>query len=438
MQCSRLAAPGLLLAAVFAAAPAWAEVGLRVEAQPISDPIQAFVNVTDANGDPVAGLTAADFTVTLDGVPVVIQPSDLTLPPSQDPNQKVSVVFAMDFSVSVTSVALAALQDAVITFIDAMNDGDHAAILKFNGEAGASIVQPFVAIDHGVNSAALEAAVMEDYPGGLTNIYDALQLAIEHFATPPSPLPAGPKAVILVSDAAENSSDATQSDVIALANENSIPIFTIGVGHFTGPNRVEILTNLAVQTGGVFLGAPTDEDIAEAYATISQLLNNEYLLTIASGITDCAEHTLEVTVAGQAAPASATFTRRDCDVMPDPFSFTSQTALRTDIQATSNTITITGIEIDVKIDTVDGRYSVGCNGTFTSDPGTISNGQTVCVRHATSTEFSATTVTTLTVGRASATFTSTTRSEPSAGGGGATGALELLIGLLLLRRRRTV
>ncbi len=422
---------------MFAAVPAWADVDLRVEGQPITDPIQAFVTVTDVNGNPVAGLTAADFTVTLDGVPVVIQPADLTLPPAQDPNQKVSVLFAMDFSVSVTNVALAALQDAVITFIDSMNDGDHAAILKFNGELGISIVQPFVAIDHGTNSAALEAAVLGDYSGGGTNMYDALVVGIEHFTTLPNPLPAGPKAIILVSDAAENSSVSTENGVISLANDNSIPIFTIGVGSFNGPNRIERMTNLAEQTGGTFLPAPNDVQIAEAYATLSQLLNNEHLLTIASGITDCTEHTLEVAVSGQTIPASAIFTRRACDVMPDPFSFASQTGLNTGRQATSNTITITGIETDAVINSSNGQYSIGCNGTFTSAPGTISNGQTVCARHTTSAQYSATTTTTLRVGDGSGTFTSTTRAEPSSGGGGATGALELLIGLLLLRRRRS-
>jgi VWFA-related protein len=387
------------------------------------------------NGIPVPGLAAADFTVTLDGVPVVIQPADLTLPPAQDPNQKVSVLFVMDFSASVTNVALTALRDAVTTFIESMNDGDHAAILKFNRDLGASIVHPFVAIDHGVNSAALEAVVLEDYPGGGTNIYDALILAIEHFVAPPSALPAGPKAIILVSDAAENSSVVTESDVISSANDNSIPIFTIGVGSFNGPNRIERLTNLAEQTGGDFLPAPNDQEIAAAYATISQLLNNEYLLTIASGITDCAEHTLEIVVTGQAAPASAEFTRRNCDVTPDPFSFSSQTGVNTGRQLTSNTITVTGVEIDVVINSTNGRYSIGCNDNFTSSPGTISNGQTVCVRHATSDEYATTTMTTLKVGNVTATFASTTRSEPS-GGGGATGALELLVGLWLLRRRR--
>ena len=78
---------------------------------------------------------------------------------------------------------------AGIAFIDAMNDGDQVAILKFNVTSGASIVQEFVAIDHGVNSAALEAVVMEEYAGDGTNIYDALQLGIEYLVSPPNPLP---------------------------------------------------------------------------------------------------------------------------------------------------------------------------------------------------------------------------------------------------------
>jgi uncharacterized protein (TIGR03382 family) len=122
-------------------------------------------------------------------------------------------------------------------------------------------------------------------------------------------------------------------------------------------------------------------------------------------------------------------------VTPDPFSFSSQTGVNTGRQLTSNTITVTGVEIDVVINSTNGRYSIGCNDNFTSSPGTISNGQTVCVRHATSDEYATTTMTTLKVGNVTATFASTTRSEPS-GGGGATGALELLVGLWLLRRRR--
>jgi VWFA-related protein len=437
--------PGLLFAATaLAAFAASADVQLRVEGRPFSAPIQAFVKVTDANGNPISGLTFADFTVTLDGAPVPLQPADLTLPPSQDPNQRVSVVFAMDYSMSVTDIALTAMQDAVLAFIDSMADGDYAAIIKFNdtNPNQASVVQSFTAIDHGANSLTLETAVMSDYPGDGTNILDAIILAVDQFAVPPVPLPDGPKAVIVVTDGGDNRSAATEAEVIASANDNGIAVFTVGVGDLSLPGRTELLTNLAAETSGDFFPAPDDAAISDAYASISELLNNEYVISFVSSISDCAVHTLIVAVAGQAAPASVVFTRRICDTTPNSFAFTAQTGVAPNTAVNSNTVTIAGIEVPADISVINGSYSIGCGAasTFTTGSGTISDGQTVCVRQQTSGQASTTRTTTLTVGSVAVAFTTTTRAAANpggGGGGGATGLVELLLGLsMLLARRR--
>jgi len=151
----------LLLAGPLAGA-AQAAIDLRVEARPIADPIEVFVTVTDANGDPVGGMASGDFTVTLDGAPIVIQPGDFSLPPAQDPGANVSVVFVMDYSGSVQDTALAAMQDAVINFISAMTTGDYAAIVKFNdtNPDRASVIQPFTQVDGGPGTAALADAIL--------------------------------------------------------------------------------------------------------------------------------------------------------------------------------------------------------------------------------------------------------------------------------------
>ena len=434
----RTVAAHVLLAVVLFAGPAQATVELRVEARPISDPIEAFVTVTDVNG-PVGGLLAGDFTVTLDGVAVPL--GGFTLPPSQDPNQRVSVVFVMDYSSSVQSVALTAMQDAVIAFINAMNTGDFAAIIKFNdtNPDRASVVQPFTAIDGGAGTSALIGAVMAPYPGEGTNLLDAINLAIAQFNAPPVPLPSGPKAIIAITDGGENASSVTESTVIAGANGSSLPLFMVGVGNVTNQVRLDLLNSLATNTGGDYLSAPSDAEIAAAYATISQLLNSEYLLTIPSTISDCGEHTLQVTVAGQGAPVSATFRR--CDDTPNAFSFTNRTDVARDTVLTSNAVTISGIDVPVQISVSGGEYSIGCGATFTSANGTIDGGQAVCVRHTSSSSFSTMQVTTLTVGGVAGTFTSTTRAAPpptNRGGGGALGVVELLLGLTVLvsRRRR--
>ncbi len=449
----------LLLAAALLAGPVRADVSLRVEARPISDRIQTFITVSDANGDPVGVvLDASDFVVILDEHTVAIQPSDLAQPPAQDPDQKVSVVFVMDYSGSIDDAEKTAMEDAVITFIGAMKVGDNAAIIKFNdGNAEkVEVVADFTPIDDpalcgtACNIALKTAASTDHIGGGNTNLLDAIEKGINLFLMPPFPLPSGPWAIIMTTDGDDNVSTVSQSTVIADANGSGIPIFAIGIGNIV-THGLKLLTDLANQTGsGDPILAPVPADISAAYATVSLLLNNEYLLTIPSaisdGITDCEPHIMQVTVAGQPLPGSATFSRRDCDTTPDPFSFTNQTGVKPNRAVTSNTVTISGVEVGHSVNiTIDkGKYSIGCGSddTFTSSDGTIINDETVCVRHFTDATFSTARVTTLTVGTASVTFTSTTSAEPppNRGGGGAMGIAELLAGLVALaaRRRRAV
>ncbi|MGQ0700370.1 MAG: choice-of-anchor Q domain-containing protein [Panacagrimonas sp.] len=96
------------------------------------------------------------------------------------------------------------------------------------------------------------------------------------------------------------------------------------------------------------------------------------------------------------------------DTAPDAFSFTDQTGVPLNSQRTSDIVTITGINTPAPISVVGGQFSIGCTGTFTATATTISSGQTVCVRHTSSSLGSTATNTTLTVGGVSDTFTSTT------------------------------
>ena len=88
-----------------------AAVTLRVDAQPVAEPIQVFVNVTSSSGAPVTGLQAGDFTVRVDGT-TVASPT-FSLPPASG-GGKVSVVLAMDMSASVKNAALEYMQQAEV------------------------------------------------------------------------------------------------------------------------------------------------------------------------------------------------------------------------------------------------------------------------------------------------------------------------------------
>ncbi len=319
-QRSSWLAAALLAAVALFVSPAQAGIAVRVEAAPVSDPIQVFVTVTDGSGAPIGGLDASAFTVSVDGVVIPQANTTFTLPPTQDPSQKVSVIFAMDYSESVTSIARDVMEDSVVTFINSMNPGDFAAIIKFNdtNPLKASLVIPFTEIDgpSGAGTSALISAVMSPYPGNGTNLLDAINLGIDHFVASSSLLPAGPKAVVVITDGNENASVITKEGVVEdNASANSIPIFLIGVGTI---NRLELMNRLAAQSGGEVLVAPTSPEIAAAYVTISELLNNEYLVSVPSSITDCDQHTLGVSVTGQTSPTSATFQRCGAVVVPPP------------------------------------------------------------------------------------------------------------------------
>jgi VWFA-related protein len=308
----------VLLAAAFFAGPASAAVDLRVESRPIGNPIEAYVTVTDAAGNPVGGLTAGSFTLTLDGNPITIQPGDFSLPPSANPDKNVTVVFAMDYSPSTVGDARAAMEGAVVDFINSMSPGDYAAIVKFNvsNPAGASVVQPFTLIDGAAGTDTLVNAAMLPYPGSSSNVYDGINVALEHFIAPPAnvTLPSGPRAVVVISDGIDNASINTLTFVTDKASSLGIPLFTIGVGT-PGTTGSNVMNALAARTGGNFISAPTQAEVTNAYATISSRLDNGYLLSFASSITDCNQHTLAVTVAGQGTQ-STNFTR--CDATTGP------------------------------------------------------------------------------------------------------------------------
>lgn len=307
----------VLLMAAFLAGSANAAVDLRVESRPISNPIDAYVTVTDSAGNPVGGLTLADFTVTLDGNPVTIQSSDFSLPPSANPAKNVSVVFVMDYSPSTTGDPRAAMQQAVVDFVNSMSAGDYAAIVKFNASnpAGASVVQPFTLTDTAGKDTLVNVA-MQPYPGSSSNVYDAINVALDHFLSPPAgvTLPSGPRAVVLISDGVDNASVNTSSFVIDKASSLGIPLFTIGVGT-PGATGSNIMNLLAARTGGTYISAPSQSAVTDAYQTIASRLDNGYLLSFISTITDCNPHTLTVTVRGHGS-SEVRFTR--CDATTGP------------------------------------------------------------------------------------------------------------------------
>ena len=95
------------------------------------------------------------------------------------------------------------------------------------------------------------------------------------------------------------------------------------------------------------------------------------------------------------------------DDVPDAFAFADKFNVALSTQITSDPIVVAGIDTAAAIEVTGGEYSIN-GGAFTSDPGTVANGDSVRARHTSSASNNTATDTVITIGGVSDTFSSTT------------------------------
>ena len=109
----------------------------------------------------------------------------------------------------------------------------------------------------------------------------------------------------------------------------------------------------------------------------------------------------------QAAVQSVAVTTATPDTIPEAFAFVDQTNVARSSLTESAAITVAGINAASAITVVGGEYQINA-GAWTAVAGTVTNGQTVKLRHTSSAGDATATNTTLTMGGVSDTFTTTT------------------------------
>ena len=169
---------------------------------------------------------------------------------------------------------------------------------------------------------------------------------------------------------------------------------TITVSGINGPANISV-------TGGEYQIGAGAWTSAAGTVTTSQTVTVRHTSSASYGT---AVNTT-LTVGGVA--DTFTTTTYALDTAPDAFTFTDQTNVALSTLTASNTITVSGINGPANISVTGGEYQIGA-GAWTSAAGTVTNGQTVTVRHTASASFSTAVNTTLTIGGVSDTFTTTT------------------------------
>jgi len=250
------------------------------ELTPIFCPtIQPVVIVTDENGEIVPDLPASAFTLYEDHIAYPLLSVDFVNLISSP----VSVSLALDYSGSMGSTAINDMEDAAAEFINNMIEEDAGEIIKFAN--GVETMQEFTTDTTDLIDAVYAAPTI---PNSSTSLYDAVYQAVTA-----SSAETGRKAVIVMTDGKDTSSSHNDSEVIAYAQTNEIPVFTIGLG--TSINAT-VLEAIAEQTGGLYYEAPASSDLQAIYQSISSLLKNQYIIRYNPAIQDGLEHTLQIVV----------------------------------------------------------------------------------------------------------------------------------------------
>ncbi len=236
--------------------------------------VKAVVSVLDAAGGAVTGLTASDFCLSEDGVPV----TNFTVTHGSSGGGDLYTALVLDNSGSLGSSSFHEEKAAAEAFIALLGASDQAAVYGFT--SAVDLVMDFTA-----DKAALSAAI-DGYPykGGMTAFYDAVYQALSNTSTRN-----GRKAVVAMTDGEDNSSSHSQAQLIAYAQSLGIPVFTVGFGSAD----TQVLEAIATQTGGRFYAAASSGNLQAILQAIGAVMNNQYVITYTTPRADGQSHTLE-------------------------------------------------------------------------------------------------------------------------------------------------
>jgi Ca-activated chloride channel family protein len=219
--------------------------------------------ITDARGLPVAGLKQAQFKVFEDGQEQKIDFFDAEKTPF-------AAVILIDTSGSMeTRMSMA--RSAAINFLDGLRPDDVTAIYNFDTKV--SLVQDFS------NSRDITERIFDLKADGYTALNDAIFKAAQELEKRSEKR----KAIIVLSDGADNKSGRSADKVLKAALASNVTLYTIDMSTVEtgGKDRLQnqgALKNFAEKSGGTFIPTPGGAAMRAAFKNIVEELGTQYTL----------------------------------------------------------------------------------------------------------------------------------------------------------------
>jgi Ca-activated chloride channel homolog len=226
--------------------------------------VNVFVNVTDADGGPVGGLTQDDFQLSEDGVPQKIAYFE------RQTDMPLSLVLAIDTSGSVRKDLDQEKREAHEFIRATLRPVDGMDLFDFNSDVRE--VVPFTADIHRLDKGLDDMDV-----GPATALYDAVYLAAERLAPRH-----GRKVLVILSDGGNTVKGVDYTDALEQAVRSEVMVYSLidlpilnDAGRDTGGEHA--LITLSQGTGGKYYYAQFG-DLSDAFRKVSEDLRTQYLI----------------------------------------------------------------------------------------------------------------------------------------------------------------
>jgi Ca-activated chloride channel family protein len=222
------------------------------------------VTVSDSKGHPVTGLSKDDFHIIEAGQDQTIQ----FVRPEDTP---ATVGLVIDNSGSMRRKRSDVIE-AAVAFAEASNPQDEIFIVNFNERVSMGL-PPEMAFTSDLNQ--LRAALGNTRAEGKTALYDAVVAALKHVQTGTQQR----KALVVISDGGDNASGATESDVLALAEQSNATIYTIDIDDPDDKDQnPKALQDLARLTAGEAYRAKSLDELPGIWRKIAGGIRDQYTI----------------------------------------------------------------------------------------------------------------------------------------------------------------
>ncbi|MCY3591350.1 MAG: VWA domain-containing protein [Acidobacteria bacterium] len=249
---------------------AWAEDLVFVNSRNLVEEVEValvelYTSVTDRSGTFVSGLVESDFEVFVDGERQVLQRFDNAA------NQPIHAGILFDTSMSMDQ-RLEAAEEAALHFFElVLGPHDRACLITFND-------RPELAVGFTGSKEALAGGLADLVAEGETALYDSILYSLYYFGGL-----RGKRALILLTDGGDSSSEYRFDDVLEFARRSQVAIYSIGIDigqrELLFRGRLQQLCN---ETGGRCFFITGASELPRVYERIETEVRSQYVLVFES------------------------------------------------------------------------------------------------------------------------------------------------------------